>query len=272
MSPSTLIGTIFGFGLFFASVAMATDNYFSFLSIESFMMVFGGTVAASFMSYQARYVIGALRGLGLMFKKPNDFRTSIHDDFRRLIRWGYIVYSNKGMAALEKDAKEVKDPFIQFSIANVAMGYKADDVRITLETYVEAKYERDSLAPNVLRTMASTSPAFGMIGTLVGLVTMLQSLESDPSQIGSGLAIALLTTLYGVLFARLVFLPAAEKQQQKAEIERFRNLILVEGFALISESRNPRFIQDKLNSFLDPSIHFNMDNNAAEVKPPQQAA
>lgn len=98
-----------------------------------------------------------------------------------------------------------------------------------------------------------------MIGTLIGLIVMLDSMGSDPSALGAGLAVALNTTLYGVLMARLFFVPAANKLQQRQEILRFRHELVVEGMALLAEKRSPRFIQDRMNSFLDPSIRFNID-------------
>lgn len=111
--------------------------------------------------------------------------------------------------------------------------------------------------------MGGTAPAFGMIGTLVGLVAVLQGMgaggDDMMEHIGKGMALALVTTLYGVVFARLMFLPAASKMQQKEEIEKFRNTMVVEGLIMLSEKKSPRFMQDRLNSFLDPSIHFNID-------------
>jgi len=107
--------------------------------------------------------------------------------------------------------------------------------------------------------MAAASPAFGMIGTLIGLIIMLGKMGEDPSALGPGLAVALLTTLYGVLFARLVFMPAAAKILQREQILRFRNYLVAEGLSLLADRKSPRFIQDKMNSFLDPAIHFSID-------------
>jgi chemotaxis protein MotA len=116
----------------------------------------------------------------------------------------------------------------------------------------------------ILKNMAAAAPAFGMIGTLVGLVIMLESLATDPESLGPGLAVALLTTLYGVLFARLVFLPAASKVEQKEGITRFRNFLVTEGFSMLAEHKSPRFIQDRMNSFLDPSIHYTIDQRGGK--------
>ena len=98
-----------------------------------------------------------------------------------------------------------------------------------------------------------------MIGTLIGLIVMLDTMGSDPSAVGAGHAVALNITLYGVLLARLIFVPAAYKLQQRQEILRFRHDLVVEGMALLAEKRSPRFIQDRMNSFLDPTNRFNID-------------
>ena len=95
---------------------------------------------------------------------------------------------------------------------------------------------------------------------------MLESLAVDPEGIGPGLAVALLTTLYGVLFARLVFLPAATKVEQKEGIIRFRNFLVTEGFAMLAEQKSPRFIQDKMNSYLDPALHYSIDQRGGGGK------
>ena len=145
-------------------------------------------------------------------------------------------------------------------------GYTGDEVRAMLSAAAEGYYQRAMVQVNILTNMASTAPAFGMIGTLVGLIILLQTLGGDPSGLGPGLAVALLTTLYGVLFARLVFMPAATKIQQKEDIERFRNFLVTEGFAMLAEHKSPRYIQDRMNSFLDPSIHYAIDKREGQTR------
>lgn len=258
MSLGTLAGVLFGFGLFFASIFMSTDNYMAFLSLSSTLMVFGGTLAASYISYQPRYVWLAIKAIGQMFQKPKMSRELLNREIKRIIVWSKLIQS-KGLLAMEDEAKKTREPLTRFGATLVSSGYKPEDVREMMETAMETQFERSTIQVDILKTMASTSPAFGMIGTLVGLVVMLQSLGNDISSLGTGLAVALLTTLYGVLFARLVFLPAALKLQQKEEINHFRNQLVVEGISLLAEKQRPRFIQDKLNSYLDPAIHFNID-------------
>lgn len=260
MSFSTLFGVLIGFGLFLGAIVMNTSNYDSFVSLSSMMIVMGGTLSTAFISYQARYVMLAIKGILQMFQKPRASREHLTREVMHLIKWGYVVQT-KGLVALDKEIQSAKidQPLLRYGADLVATGYKPEQVREMMEIAVESTYERDSVPVDVLKSMASTAPAFGMIGTLVGLIIMLQGLGEDLSQLGLGLAVALLTTLYGVVLARLVFLPAAVKMEQKEDMARFRNILVAEGLSLLSEKQSPRVMQDKLNSYLDPAIHFDID-------------
>jgi chemotaxis protein MotA len=108
----------------------------------------------------------------------------------------------------------------------------------------------------ILNTMANIAPGFGMIGTLVGLIIMLSELDGGDSNLGQGLALALITTLYGVILAQLVFKPASRRAEQKEQIIRFKNQLTMDAFLLLLNRANSLEIQDHLNSYLDPAIHF----------------
>lgn len=259
ISFATIIGTLFGFLLVLGAIAHGTSNYYSFLSAEGFLIVIGGSIANAFMSFQANYVVQAFFSIGAMIKKPIATREGLKSEILRLIRWAFLVH-NKGLAGLEGEiGTKIKEPLLRYGMELVVTGYSGAIIRSLMNTAVEAEYERRITPVIVLKNMASTAPAFGMVGTLVGMVIMLQNIQADMSQIGGGLAIALLATLYGVIFARLVCLPAADKLQQKEEIMRFRNFMMTEGLVLLAEKQTPRYMQDRLNSFLEPSIHFNLD-------------
>jgi chemotaxis protein MotA len=260
VSFATLAGVIFGVSLVLGAIAHGTSNYHSFLSAEGFLIVIGGTVANSFMSYQARYVTAAFKSVWHMIGKPEATREGLNTEIMRLIKWAYLVH-NKGLAGLEGEVgAKVKEPLMRYGVDLVVTGYTGDKIRSMMNTAIEAEYDRRITPVTVLKNMASTAPAFGMVGTLVGMVIMLQNIEADMSRIGLGLAIALLATLYGILFARLICLPAADKLLQKEEILRHRNYMMTEGLVLLSEKQTPRFMQDRLNSFLEPETHFNLDD------------
>ena len=157
---------------------------------------------------------------------------------------------------MEDELKKVSsDPFLVFGVELLITGYDGQEVRDTLQNVTDNTYERNMVQVNILRSMGGTAPAFGMIGMIV----MLDTMGSDPSALGEGLGVALNTTLYGVLLARLIFVPVANKLQQRQEILRFRHDLVVEGMALLAEKRSPRFILDRVNSFLDPTNRFNVD-------------
>jgi chemotaxis protein MotA len=259
MSLATVAGTIFGFCLILGAIAHGTDNYMSFLSMEGFLIVIGGTIANAFMSYQANYVMLAFNAMWHMIKKPRATREGLNAEIMRLIKWAYLVHS-KGLVGLEGEiGTKIKEPLLRYGVELVVTGYQPEVIRAMMNTAVEADFERSIAPVTVLRNMASTAPAFGMVGTLVGMVIMLQNIQADMSMIGMGLAVALLATLYGIIVARLFCLPAADKLMQKEEIMRFRNYMMTEGLVLLAEKQSPRYMQDKLNSFLDPAIHFNLD-------------
>jgi chemotaxis protein MotA len=259
LSVATLAGVIFGFALVLGAIGHATSNFWSFLSLEGFLIVVGGTIANAFMSFQANYVVKAFKAIWNMLKKPKATREGLNAEIMRLIKWAYLVHS-KGLAGLEGEVgSKIREPLLRYGLDLVVTGYQPEAIRKMMTTSAEAEYERRITPVTVLRNMASTAPAFGMVGTLVGMVVMLQNIQGDMSQIGTGLAVALLATLYGIVLARLVCLPAADKLMQKEEIMRFRNYMMTEGLVLLAEKQSPRFMQDKLNSFLDPDIHFNID-------------
>jgi chemotaxis protein MotA len=269
VSLATIAGTVFGFALILGAIAHGTDNWISFISIEGFLIVIGGTIANAFMSYQAIYVVRGFQAMAHMVKKAKATREGLNSELMRLIKWAYLVHA-KGLAGLEGEAGEqIKEPLLRYGVNLVITGYQPEIIRKMMNTAVEADFERAITPVTVLRNMASTAPAFGMVGTLVGMVIMLQNIQGDMSQIGTGLAVALLATLYGIIMARLVCLPAADKLMQKEEIMRFRNYMMTEGLVLLAEKQSPRFMQDRLNSFLEPDIHFNIDE---QLRKPQVIA
>ncbi len=260
MSFATILGIVGAFGLFIGAILMSTDNFSMFLSLPSFIMVFGGTLFSTFISYEPRYVILSLKLIWKILFAPKMGRELLKAEVGRIIRWAYTVQKN-GIPALESESKKAVrgDKFLKFGIEMVVSGYTGEEVREIMTNTIETAFGRNTVQINILKTMGAAAPAFGMIGTLIGLIIMLDGMGGDPSQLGKGLSVALLTTLYGVLFARMIFLPTAAKFLQREQILRFRNYLVCEGLSLLADRKSPRYIQDKMNSYLDPTIHFNID-------------
>ncbi len=261
MSIGTILGFIAGIGLFVGAVLAETNDFSVFISFSSALMVVGGSLAAAFISYEMRYVILALKGIPRVISAPVISRNLLKSEVGRVIKWGYAVQKS-GLPAIEGDANKLKksDPFLSFGIEMVVSGYSGQEIKEILTTTIESSFGRNTVPAKILSKIGALCPAFGMIGTLVGLVIMLGNLD-DPSTLGPSLSIALITTLYGVLFAQLIFAPCSAKMQQREEIVRFRNYLVAEGLVLLAEKKPPRYIQDRMNSYLDPVIHFNIDKD-----------
>lgn len=270
MSLSSLLGVIFGLLLITSAIAAATGNPFIYLDLPAFLIVFGGSTAAAFMGYHSRDVFTAFKAIGWMVKKPTSTREGLNTEIMRLIKWSYLV-QQKGVLALENEIKNVptNDPVVKYCMELVITNHPPAELHSMMTTAVESGFEHKTAPVAVLRNMGASAPSFGMIGTLVGLVAILNQLGSGakdlPAVIGTGMSLALVATLYGVFLARMVFIPAANKLLQKEETERFRNLMVVEGLYMLAEKKSPRYMQDRLNSYLEPVNHFDIDRQLRGV-------
>ena len=165
---------------------------------------------------------------------------------------------------------------LEYCMELVVTNHPPADLHSMMVTAVESGFEHKTLAVQVLRNMGASAPSFGMIGTLVGLIAILGKMGGGAKDVmgvvGTGMSLALVATFYGVFFARMVFIPAANKLLQKEETERFRNLMVVEGLIMLAEKKSPRFMQDRLNSFLEPKDHFDIDRQLRSVAASYAAA
>ena len=258
LSISTLIGIVLGFGLFAYAVVSGTSNYIIFWSASSLFLVLGGTLAATMISYEGRYVWKALAEL-LRVVVPTQINAKVlYQEVEQIIAWGKVG-SREGLPGLEKEFKKTdtsKDSFLHHCIQLTLAGYDTENMRVKLDTFLTKSYERNIVKATILNTMANIAPGFGMIGTLVGLIIMLAELDGGTGNLGEGLALALITTLYGVMLAQLVFKPASRRAEQKEQIIRFKNQLTKDAFLLLLNRANSLEIHDHLNSYLDPAIHF----------------
>jgi len=136
-----------------------------------------------------------------------------------------------------------------------------------MQTAADAAYDRDSVPIDVLHAMTSHAPAFGMVGTLVGMVAMLCNLHDNISSMGSTLAVAFLSTLYGVISARMIYMPAASRLQQQVDRSYFHKHLITEGIVMLANDKPGSYIKDRLNGFLRPEIHDYFDSIARSDKP-----
>lgn len=265
-SYASIIGAAFGALMILVAILFGTQNYLAFLSLEGLLIVVGGSLAVAFMSFQANYVVAALRSIGLMFMKATATHETLHRDIVEIIAWAKIVKA-KGLRGLEDETYDNPkiDDFVRYGLDMVVSNYTPEEVRTMMETAADATYERDTIPARVLQAMASHAPAFGMVGTLVGMIIMLGNFSGDMSGVGKGLSVALLATLYGVVTARMIYIPAASKIIQKQEGLRFRNQLITEGMVQLVANKSPRYIQDWLNSFLRPESHYDIDAKIQDI-------
>jgi chemotaxis protein MotA len=170
---------------------------------------------------------------------------------QRLVEYAKLA-RREGLLALESKVVDIKDAFLSKSIQLLVDGTDADGLRAILEKEIENVRGRHSIGKGVLESMGTVAPAFGMMGTLIGLVLMLRELD-DPSKIGVGMATALITTFYGVLLANLIFLPMSGKLDIRSKEETLLKELIVEGVVAIQSGDNPSIVEEKLKGFLSPS-------------------
>src|SRR5579864_4276098 len=213
-----MLGTALSFLFIIGAIALGTHSLLAFFSVEGLVIVVGGVIAVAYMSFEAEDVRSALAAIAATFRergrRPTD---NLHRDMAEIIAWASMV-KEMGMRRLEWTlAKQgITDPFVKYGLNMVVTGYASEDVRAMMETAADATYDRESVPVEVLQSMTSLPPAFGRIGTLIGMVATLCSLDSDVAGIGASLSGSFLSTLYGVVSARMVYMPAAAKQIGRA--------------------------------------------------------
>jgi chemotaxis protein MotA len=264
-----MIGAAFAGLLVLSPILMGGSPFLIFFSIGGLIIVGGGVITVAFMSFEAVEVRKALDIVKRMFMEEKPPVENLHDDVTAIIYCARLLMDNKGMRNLESVISKsgIRDPFLKYGLNMVLSDYTPDEIRAMLETAADAGYERDNVPVEILQAMTSHGPAFGMIGTLVGMVAMLCNLTDNVTAIGPSLAVAFLSTLYGVLSARFLYMPAASRLRQEVENRRFRNHLVTEGMVMLVAKKTPMFVQDRLNGFLRPEAHdyFDITKSVAHV-------
>ena len=247
MDIATIIGLISGFGLVIIAILMGGAPAI-FINAPSALIVFGGTIAATLINFPLSDVLSTMNTFknALIYKE-----VQAEGIIERLVSFATIA-RREGILALESHAADAGDEFLTKSIQLAIDGTPPELIKDILTTELAFTESRHAAGQSILMAMGSSAPAFGMIGTLIGLVTMLTTLD-DPSKIGGGMAVALLTTLYGALIANIVCLPAAGKLKVRTANELLVKEIIIEGILSIQSGDNPRIVEQKLKSFLSPA-------------------
>ncbi|MDR2488094.1 MAG: motility protein A [Desulfovibrio sp.] len=246
MDLATILGMIVSFGLIMSAL-IAGGNPLLFVDVPSMLIVLGGTLGATL----THYPLGTVLKIGTVIRKTMVSKIPASN----LIIDQFMDYANRarreGILALEPIIKGIDDPYLRKGLQLTVDGLEPAAIQNIMETEIGNIEGRHEVGVELLSALAAYSPALGMIGTVIGLVQMLKTMD-DPSTIGPSMAIALITTFYGAILANLVFLPLVGKLKHRSKEEVLIMEMQMEGVLGISRGENPRIIMEKLNSYQPP--------------------
>ncbi|APZ94128.1 motility protein A [Fuerstiella marisgermanici] len=257
MDISTIIGLVMAIGLVLGSIMMG-GGLGDFIDVPSLMITVGGSIAAVLINFQLKVAMGAANVVKKCFLVKVQTPDEVISQFREFA----TTARRDGLLALEGEVENIDDDFLKRGLEQVVGGTSKEDLSVALETEVAAIMTRHSNGKKIVDAVAAAAPAFGMIGTLIGLVQMLKSLD-DPSQIGGGMAVALLTTLYGAVIANMFCIPLAGKLEVRSQEELMIRELMIAGLVSLVEGQAPRALEERLLAYLSPKSRETATQQAA---------
>lgn len=256
-----LCGVLVVFGIVFEQkpIALNFTKLPSFIDIPSMLITFGGTFMCVLASNTVKDFVSGIKSFLLVLKVP---KVEVASIIRQIIDLSNVA-RKEGLLALEESANSLEDEFMKKGILLIVDGTDPELVRNILETELMNIDSRHKKLIAFWKHVGAMGPAWGMIGTLIGLINMLRDL-SDPDSIGPNMAVALITTLYGSMLANWVSSPIATKLATNNDIEIMMKEVMIEGLLSIQAGENPRVIEEKLKSFLSPAVRSKMEEEAGE--------
>ena len=247
MDIATIIGIILGFLLLTVSI-FAGGGAMAFVNVPSMFVVIGGTIASVLIHFSLAQFLGIF---GVMKQAFMNKSTKPADIIQEIVNYA-AINRRDGALALEQEIRKTNNHFMAKGLQMLVDGLEDDAVRESLTLEIDYLQERHSTGKKILEFMGASAPAFGMIGTLIGLVQMLQNL-SDPSGIGVGMSTALITTFYGAVLANLIFIPLGGKLGLYSKAESLSMEMICEGICAISRGENPTSVREKMQAFISPN-------------------
>jgi len=250
---ATLVGLIAAFGLMLLAILQG-GGLGMFIDVASILIVFGGTAGVALVNFPLSDVLSAVNVAkkAFLFKETNTNLLEQLMEFANKAR-------KEGILSLQGSIDTIEDEFLIKALQMAVDGQEPDDLKGMLNTEIDYIQQRHALGVSIFESLGAISPAMGMVGTLIGLVQMLQNM-SDPSSIGPAMAVALLTTFYGAVLANVVFLPIAGKLKTRSKTELLQKTIIVEGMGSILSGENPRVMEQKLHAFIAPKLRESVFN------------
>lgn len=258
MDIASVIGIVGGGVMLVWAMSMGSPLSI-FWNFPSVLITYGGTVAAMFVQFPLEAILDIPRILRKVFVvKKQDAAEVI------AMMVGFAQKARReGLLALEDEVQQLDDEFLKKGIQLVVDGTDPQLVRNILEVELTFLEERHASGASILTFWAATAPGFGMIGTLIGLIQMLRNLN-DPSSLGPGMAVALITTFYGSLAANWICNPMAQKLKARSSEEILLKEVMIEGILSIQAGENPRIVEEKLKAFLAPGERRPVQERGAE--------
>lgn len=267
MDITSILGVVIGVVLI-VFVGIGPKDLSSFWDPQSVAIVLGGTLAAVIASYPFSMLKETVKHTKILFQGK---RYDVHALIETLEEMAQIARKN-GLLALEEKANEVDDPFFQQGIMLIVDATEPEEVRSMMENELDIMSQRHEESLGIYEKAAGYAPAFGMIGTLVGLVIMLQNMDPEKGSdaIGPAMATALITTFYGCVLAHLFFSPIGKKLRIRNDEELLYKQIMIEGILAIQAGDNPKFLKEKLLTYLSQKERSKMQDGGeggSEAKP-----
>lgn len=261
MDIASLLGLVLGFVMVVFGIFSSggVDAFGNFIDAPSIIITIGGSICGVIAANTIPDFINGLKGFTLSLKGSKEDPEAVIKSIIDLSN----VARKEGLLALDEASNQIEDPFLRKGVMLVVDGTDPELVRGILETDLVCIEDRHKKVISVWDKWEALGPAWGMIGTLIGLVNMLKNLE-DASTIGPNMAVALLTTLYGSLIANWICNPTSSKLRVKNSTEIMMKEIIVEGLLSIQAGENPRVIEEKLKSFLSPKNREKMSEGGGE--------
>lgn len=228
-------------------VLASEGDILRYLNLTGFVIVFGGVFVAALIAFQGRELLAALRAFGAIFRADPGMRAEIAE----LVEVSRQL-AQKNIRAAEERTARIASPFLRLGLQLVVDGTPMDDLMHIMTWRIRKMAEVESAQARFFRTLAALAPGFGLLGTLAGMVAMLRELGSgDIARVGSGMAVAMLATLYGVVLSNLIFKPIAIKIEQRTQRRVATLNILLEGIMLVSLGRSPTVVADAMQAFIN---------------------
>ena len=261
MDLASLIGLGVAFGVLMLGIITNSgiQGFFMFIDIPSLFIVAGGTVGAVLIVCPLEQF---LKSISVVTKVFLNKKKSAREIIEQMVYFATRA-RREGILALEEEAENASDQFLKQGIQLAVDGTSPEAIKAILENEILALEERHKDGQNILKAGGAYAPAMGMVGTLIGLVLMLATLD-DPSTIGPKMAVALITTLYGALLSNLLFLPMADKLKTRSKDEIALKSVMIEGILSIQSGDNPRLVEQKLNAFMAPSQRISASDKKEE--------